>query len=193
MKVAIAIPCHLFIAPQMAQSLAGMFYALGERRISVIYRFLGNAVSTFGRNALVRWAIDNNATHILWIDTDSKFPPHALQKLLAANKPFIGANFALKDGSGASAASSSDTERLVPRKTGIEECKVLGFGLTLTRMDVLKAVGEPWFKESDDRDFPGDEVRFCELAAAKGFVPFVDHELSSLCGHMGLFEYKLGA
>lgn len=190
-RLAIAIPCHVFIAPQMAQSLAHMMLCTGADEL-VGPRFFGNAVSTFGRNALVRWARQNDATHVLWIDTDSVFPMGAARMLLESHVPFIGANFALKDGSGRSAAWGLDGDRLKPRAEGIEEVSTLGFGFTLTRMDVLEAVGDPWFKTVDsETDGPADEYRFCQLARAAGFSPHVDHRLSAWCRHVGLHPFAL--
>lgn len=191
-RLAVSIPTHVFVAPQMAQSLARMCANMGAHAIPHDVRFFGNAVSTFGRDQLVRWAIAMHASHVLWIDTDSVFPMHAGQTLLETGVPFVGANFALKDGSRQSAAWGLDNRRLVPRQKGLEEVGTLGFGLTLTRMDVLEAVGAPWFKTVDGEDEgPADEFRFCRLARDKGFPPHVHHGLSRECGHVGLNEHRL--
>ena len=190
-RLAIVIPCHVFVAPQMAQSLARMCLATGADEV-IGPRFFGNAVSTFGRNALVRWAMKAEATHVLWIDTDSVFPMMAAKRLLESRVPFIGANFALTDGSGQTAAWGMDGDRLKPLDTGIEEVGTLGFGLTLTRMDVLEAVGDPWFQVlTGETEGPGDEDRFCRIAREAGFPPHVDHGLSAQCGHVGLHPFRL--
>lgn len=193
-RLAIAVPCHVFIAPQMAQSLAKMCArgVTDDRSALIAVRFFGHAVSTFGRNELVHWASKGGATHVLWVDTDSAFPEDSARRLLSSDKPFIGANFALKDGSGQSAAWGLDGERLKPRREGVEEVSTLGFGLTLTRMDVLEAVGAPWFKTVEgERGGPADEYRFCQLARAAGFPPHVDHALSRECRHVGLHPFQL--
>jgi hypothetical protein len=190
-ELAIAIPCHVFVAPQMAQSLAKLCaqYALVYEREPKV-RFFGNAVSTFGRNALVRWAKSVDATHILWVDTDSVFPAYAADRLLASDIPFIGANFALKDGSGGSSAWGKDG-RITPYLTGVEQVETIGMGLTLTRMDVVDAVGEPWFKMGDYQGGPADDYYFCQMAIQAGFPPHVDHGLSHECAHVGLYPFKL--
>lgn len=196
-RLAIAVPCHVFVAPQMAQSLARACYRIGQdgrdRSMRLIGpRFFGNAVSTFGRNELIRWAFDENATHVLWVDTDSQFIEFAALHLIESRKDFIGANFALKDGSRQSAAWGLDGQRLKPRPEGIEEVSTLGFGLTLTSLSVLEAVGDPWFKVVDgERGGPADEFRFCELARSAGYPPHVDHRLSRECAHVGLWPHRL--
>jgi hypothetical protein len=187
--VCVAIPCHVFIAPQMAQSLARSMH---EYKDEISVRFFGNAVSTFGRNALVRWAKEVRATHVLWIDTDSVFPSDSVQRLIESGIPFIGANFALKDGSDRSAAWGIDGDRLKPRLEGIEEVGTLGFGLTMTSMEVLDAVGDPWFKTLEgETGGPADEFRFCQIARNAGFAPHVDHGLSRECAHVGLHPFRL--
>mgnify|MGYP006921371876 CR=1 FL=1 len=192
MKLFIGIPCHVFIAPQMAQSLARMCGYLGKKQVEHHVRFFGNAVSTFGRNELVRWAIDEGADYLLWIDTDSMFPATSATELIDSGKAFIGCNFALKDGSRQSSVWALDGIRLKPRALGIEEVSTMGFGLTLTRRDVLEAVGDPWFKIVDgEQGGPADEYRFCQLARAKGFPPYVKHNLSKQCRHVGLYPFAL--
>lgn len=190
-RLAIAVPTHMFVAPQMAQSLARMCLMLRDVEV-VGVRFFGNAVSTFGRNELVRWAMEEGASHVLWIDTDSVFPPRSAQALIDSGVPFIGANFALKDGSRESAAWGRDGQRLLVKQSGIEEVSTLGFGLTLTHVHVLGAVGSPWFKVVDgEGGGPADEWRFCNLARDKGFPPHVDHGLSLECAHVGLWPHTL--
>lgn len=192
LKLDIAIPCHVFVAPQMAQSLARMTAHTAAQGVQIRTRFFGNAVSTFGRNELVRWFLDGTASHLLWIDTDSVFPPTAALELLGSGKAFIGANFALKDGSGESAVWGLDGSRLKPRRMGVEEVSTLGFGLTLTHRHVLGAVGSPWFKIVDgEGGGPADEWRFCQKARAGGFPPHVDHNLSRECRHVGLHPFAL--
>lgn len=192
MRLAIAIPCHVFIAPQMAQSLCAMCTRLGASGIDFALRFLGNAVSTFGRNELVRWAKAVGADYVLWIDTDMTFPPDAAQRLIRSGVPFVGANYARKHEARDSVSSGLDGQRMTPKPDGWEPASVIGFGFTLTRMEVLDAVAEPWFVAVEkDPDGPCDEVRFCERAAKAGFQPHVDHALSRQVGHVGLHEYRL--
>jgi hypothetical protein len=174
----------------MAQSLISVCHNMAGYSLGV--RFLSNAVSTFGRNELVRWAKGHEATHILWVDTDLMFPEDACRQLLNSGHPFVGANYALKDGSGRSACSGLDGQRLTPKDSGVEDVGVIGFGLTLTDMKVIDAVGDPWFKcEEDVVGGPGDEVRFCLRAIEAGYTPRVLHSLSRQCRHVGFAEYEL--
>ena len=192
MRLAIAVPCHVYVAPQMAQSLSAMSYRLGQLGYEVALRFLGNASSTFGRNELVRWAKRIKADYLLWVDTDSVFPPDAVERLLYSGYPFVGANFSMKQKDGESSCSDLVGNRLAPQPDGIQRVSELGMGLTLMRMDVLDAVGEPWFALIDGAlDGPNDDGRFCRLATAAGFGPRVDHRLSSECSHVGFTEYRL--
>jgi hypothetical protein len=190
--IAIAVPCHVFVAPQMAYSLALMTADLGHHKIDFALRFFGNCSMIFGRNELTRWAYDIEATHLLWIDTDSVFPYNAARRLLAHKLPFVGANFARKIELRDSAVEDLDGNRLTPRESGLEAVKTIGCGFTLTQMRVFDAVEEPWWRAIDGSvEGPGEDTRFCEVAKEAGYIPFVDHGLSLECGHIGLYEFKL--
>lgn len=191
MRLAIAVPCHVFVAPQMAQSLVAMCWDLAVHRIEGGVRFLPNAVSTYGRNELVRWAKTSGADKVLWIDTDMVFPHDSARRLIDSGLSFVGANYAMKEGERRSSAAANG-ERVQPKPSGFDRVDMMGFGLTLTDMKVLDAVGDPWFKVLDGcLEGPADEVRFCDLAIQAGYPPYVDHALSAQVGHIGLHDYRL--
>lgn len=43
-----------------------------------------------GRNLITQWAVDNGASHILFVDADTSIPGDALTKLLAVKYPIVG-------------------------------------------------------------------------------------------------------
>ena len=45
------------------------------------------------RSRCVERAFKLQATHILWLDTDMRFPPDTLFRLLGRKKPIVGANY----------------------------------------------------------------------------------------------------
>ena len=192
MKVAIGIPCHVFISPQTAQSLAQMCGSLGRAGIEHDVRLLGNASLAFGRNALAAWAIKQEASHLLFIDTDLMFPADGAERLLAHGRALVGANYARKNEARDSACFGIDGERIRPKADGLEEARTLGMGFALIRRDVLEAVRFPWFTlKSDARGGPAEDFLFCQAARVAGFPAFVDHALSRDCAHIGLHAYTL--
>lgn len=43
-----------------------------------------------GRNLLTQWAVDNGATHLLYVDADTAIPGDAIPKLLEVDYPIVG-------------------------------------------------------------------------------------------------------
>lgn len=43
-----------------------------------------------GRNLITQWAVDNHASHILFVDADTSIPGDALTKLIAVKYPIVG-------------------------------------------------------------------------------------------------------
>lgn len=191
-KIAIGLPCHVFIAPQTAQSLAGLCGSLGRAGIEHEVRLFGNASLAFGRNALAAWSIKQEASHLLFVDTDMAFPSDGAERLLKHDLALVGANYARKTAERDSACFGIDGERIRPKAGGLEEARTLGMGFALIRRDVLEAVGFPWFTlKADARGGPAEDFLFCQAARVAGFPAYVDHALSAECRHVGLVEHAL--
>lgn len=143
------------------------------------------------RTLFVRKAIESKASHILFIDSDMRFPPNTLSRLLSRNLPIVGANCKqrqkdeftarLKD----SFVSSKD-------KTGLQMVDTIGFGVTLIDVNVFKKIPEPWFNMPFDGDkYVGEDVYFCGKAKWAGFDVIIDHDLSQEIKHAGLIEFGI--
>lgn len=146
------------------------------------------------RTALVRAALDNDCTHALWLDTDMRFPPNALERLLARDRAIVGANYRQRRGTHLPTAFTT-IELLVycvthPGSTGIERVESASMGVMLTHLDVFRQIPEPWFTE---RAWGEHRVRdclaFCVGAREAGFPIYVDHDLSHDVRHIGTEEY----
>lgn len=133
------------------------------------------------RTELVRTALKVAASHILFIDSDMRFPPDTLIRLLAHNQAIAACNCAER-GTGLETV----------RKEG-DEVIAIGFGVTLISTDVFRVVPEPWFATPfDGQKFIGEDLFFCNKAREYGFKIFIDEELSKEIGHEGLKQYKIG-
>lgn len=141
------------------------------------------------RTLLVKTALTGGASHVLFIDSDMRFPTYALEQLLARGGDIIGANCkqrtqdqwtARRDGVFLSSTGRSD----------LEKADTIGFGVTLIARAVFEKIPEPWFATPYDGDkFIGEDVFFCEMARKAGFQPVVDHALSQVVKHAGLVEF----
>lgn len=146
------------------------------------------------RTLLVHTAVKAKASHILFIDTDMRFPKDTLERLLAHKKDIIGVNckqrtrdewISTKNGKFVSSEG----------KTGIEEIDTTGLGLALININVftgkIRSVPPNCFSQPFDSStgmFVGEDVYFCTIARDNGFKVFIDHDISREVKHIGSVE-----
>lgn len=141
------------------------------------------------RTSLVRRALSAQASHILFLDSDMRFPADTLDRLLPAEAAIIGANCQQRTQQHTTArvgdqfVSSQD-------RIGRQTVETLGFGVTLIRADVFSRIPEPWFGMPFDGDkYVGEDVFFCHRAREAGLTIQIDHDLSQLVKHTGSVEF----
>lgn len=153
---------------------------------------IGSILSN-NRTLLVHVAAEQKASHILFIDSDMRFPANTLNKLLAHKKDIIGANNRQRNRDLWTARAKNDWLDSTD-KTGIEEVDSLGFGVILIDMNVftgkLRSVPLDAFKMpfNDQGIFDGEDINFCREAKLAGFKIWVDHDLSKEVKHSTVKE-----
>lgn len=135
------------------------------------------------RTELVEQSINAGASHILFIDSDMRFPEDTLERLLEHDLDIVGVNYRHRQSDKWVTGISSDM------KFGLQEVKRLGFGVTLIKTSVFEKLPIPYFNtEYDGDEFIGEDVNFCINAIDAGFKIFVDHDLSQEVKHLGVKE-----
>lgn len=151
-----------------------------------------------GRQRLVAKAMEDQATHIMWFDSDMKFPPDTITRLLNHAKPVVGVNYPQKNIEARPTAYLDSPDYVGPvysgeRATGLQEVSVLGMGVMLTELAVFDVLPLPHFKFTplppENTRHSGEDVHFCHELSKLGIPVFVDHDLSKECAHIGEFEY----
>lgn len=133
------------------------------------------------RTDLVKAAIKSHLSHVLFIDSDMRFPADTIQRLMKHRLDIVAANCVHRG----SQKTTGDIES--KGKTGIEEIEKIGFGVTLIRTEVFLKIPEPWFATPYDGErFVGEDVFFCHKVRESGIKIFVDHDLSLEVKHEGL-------
>lgn len=159
------------------------------------------------RTELMRAAIRDGYTHIMFMDSDMVWPTMMIPRLLRMNVPiasglYFGRTAALPiphvyeyryhDDEGRAwyrpmgnqvneflRGLPADHPNMATFEPYIIEADAVGFGCTLIRLDILKDIAEPWF--SIDAGGGGEDMWFCEQARAAGYRVHVD--LGVLCEH----------
>lgn len=200
--VAVCIPHMGMMQAETAVSLAGLFGHFAQWKPPPAFRIKrkqlrllthASSILPTSRFLLAKSAMKAGCTHILFIDSDMKFPKDTLQRLLLRGKKVIAVNattrtfptkFLAEDESGV----TYDSRRL----TGVAPARHIGFGVALIEMDVLRRMKPPifmfeWIPEL--QDLCGEDVYFSAKLAELGITPYVDHDLSKEIGHVGKWTY----
>src|SRR5258708_1294269 len=115
------------------------------------------------RTTLVKQVIASHASHLLFIDSDMRFPKDTLERLLKHEVDIVGINAKHRQANKWSSGISSKG------KTGLKEVKVVGFGVTLIRTAVFFKILEPWFATPyNGEELISDDVFFCHKAREAG-------------------------
>ena len=103
------------------------------------------------RNKLIEMALEENATHILWLDTDMRFPADAIDRLLMRKLPIVASNARIRNPPHMFAARrggrSIETTEL---STGVEPVDLVGPAVMLVETRVFKKIPKPWFEDKLD-------------------------------------------
>jgi len=148
------------------------------------------------RHNSVKVTLKTGASHLLFIDSDMRFPPWALRRLLSHNLPIVAANCTRRAFPVTGTALDFDGKDVVSKgKTGLEKVRQVGGAFMLIRRDVLEKLKPPlflmeWVPEMDG--YCGEDIYFSQLVQAAGYDMWVDHDLSNYIGHIGNFTYGHG-
>lgn len=141
------------------------------------------------RNLMIQMALENDCTHVMFIDDDVYPPPDMLMRLLAHDKDIVGALYVLRnyphfpimfderypDG-------RNRFMFLRPEMTGLVKVTNTGLGCVLIKTDVFRKIGEPWIQlGAYDKDHWNDDIHFFNRCTDAGIEIFVDTDIS--CGH----------
>ena len=170
----------------------------GYRSQTVIPMQVKGSILPRSRMKLVKAAIDQDCTHILFIDTDQTFPKDTLHRLLQHGKDVVGCNIATKQipASPTARARGSAIDGFPvftdPDSPALEKVWRLGTGIMLIDVRVFKKIGLGVFEVrwvEEIQDYRGEDWHMCEAMERAGFDIWVDHKLSDEIGHVGDYEY----
>lgn len=175
--------------------LAARFYGNAPAGTTFNLNFLNGTLIADQRTKLVELSLKQGATHILFLDSDMRFPSYLVEKLAAHDKDIVACNYAtrrlpvktvaFKDFANLSYIYSLD-------KNGLEECDAVGMGAMLVKAEVFRKLPYPWFQIHylpSARMWAGEDMYFCQLAKANSYKIWIDHDLSKDIRHIGSFEF----
>lgn len=142
------------------------------------------------RNLMIEAALEQNCTHILFIDDDTAFKPDMAMRLLSHDKDIVTGlyymrNFphrpvifgeALEDG-------KCLYRYLRPEDTGLIEIVAAGLGCCLIKTEVFRKMEKPWVRLGElESDQWCDDIGFFKRVREAGFKMYCD--VDCMVGHM---------
>lgn len=157
-------------------------------------RFVGSTYVHVGRNATLDAALQYGATHVLWLDTDMRFPTDTALRLARHDRPIVAANCLMRDPRRIWTATRAGRRiETTIGSTGLEIVDRVGLAVMLMSMDVITTLPRPWFRHGWNPETStdiGEDIMFCDAVRAAGHAIYIDHDLSKEIGHIGHYTYK---
>jgi hypothetical protein len=199
-KVAICVPSGDTVSASFSFDLARMVGST-VHNLPGVEALLFNLKGTIlqkSRHELVKAALENECSHVLFLDADMRFPKYTLGRLLAQKQPVVGANYVTRRMPVQPITFADDSNSVVrvftePGETRLEEVPATGLGVMLIDTDVFRAIETPYFQigwNPEAQAFSGEDVYFCRKVREAGIKILIDHGLSQHVAHIGEFEFK---
>jgi hypothetical protein len=199
MRLVIGGPARDTGPTSFAHDLAYLFAFTREHGpwTSVDLEFIPATYVHVGREAVLERAITQwQATHLLWLDTDMRFPQDAAIRLAEHHRSIVAVNCVMRDPRmWFTAKRDGQSVETTHASTGLEPVEFVGFGVMLMRTDVVSGLLRPWFehgRNAQGQDI-GEDATFCRKLRVAGHQVYIDHDLSKEVGHVGLYDYRLPA
>ena len=195
-KIAICVPVRDQVTSVFTYSLAMLMKRCGEKNVNVTLHFNIGSEVAMQRQQLVDDILASNHTHILWLDSDMKFPSDTLEILLNHNKYIVAGNYStrVKPHRPVAFKDPKNLDKRVFGGKGLEEVYAIGIGLMLVNTQVYKKMPRPFYSiewKEDYTNLVGEDIYFCNKAQECGYEVYVDHDLSKKVAHIGTKAYTI--
>jgi len=195
-NLAICLPARDEVSTGFAHDLAIMsarFYGNAAPGTLFNIHTVSGTLIADQRQKLAKMAIKSD--YILFLDSDMRFPPTLLERLLAHDRDIVACNYPTRR-LPVKTVAFSEFESLKcvysTGKSGLEEVDAVGMGAMLIKTEVFKKLPLPWFNVSylpSVDMFIGEDIYFCKLAQAHGYKVYIDHDLSKEVRHIGTMDF----
>lgn len=204
-KLVVAVPSsgrnHFGFTFSLASLMARFAGGVPTRPDAEITVTLDGQVSSCihsNRELLVRRAIDNGMTHLLFLDDDMSFDPRVVDILLGRRQPVVACNYLIKDSDDVAprfVAVSPCGRRIITRESsvGLQEIAYSGFGVSLFETRVFADTPQPWFLPvfvPEASSYTTEDNPCFERIRQAGFPCYVDHDASKLIEHNGEKKWR---
>ena len=184
------------LAGLVADFAANKVDTVPEAKITMMLRAIESSNWITNREKLAKQALDEGATHVMFLDDDMKFHPRVLSILLGRRQDIVVTNYLIKTMPPVDfVAVGLDGERVPLREgdTGLLPVLYSGFGVSLFRTEVLRKIPQPWFMpvfNPEKCEYTTEDNPFFARARAAGYTVYLDQDASQLVEHIGRHSWS---
>jgi len=198
-SIAICVPCRDQVQTLFTYSLAQLLQYCHQIKLPVnLFMQTGSLISR-QRQELASAAIESQASHILWLDSDMTFSSTMAETLLEHDLDIVACNYStrslpLKGVAYAKIGDWNSWIKPIETKPRLREVEGVGMGCMLTKTSLYSKIDKPWFEVSwveEYNDFIGEDFYFCTLARNAGYKIMIDTVASKNLRHIGNNEFDL--
>ena len=149
------------------------------------------------RHELVLSAMEWQATHLLFIDSDIEFEPHHATELLSKNKDIVAAAYSKRVPPFITTAWSDIDDwntwiRMSEHDEDIIRVEAVALGFCLIKMSVFDRIKKPWFQLGYyNGEYTGEDIEFFRKARNAEIPAWLDLEVTKELGHLGTYSFKV--
>lgn len=164
-RLLIAVPTTDYVHADFVKSLARIQCELGRRRVAYDVEIQSGTLVYYARNRLANKAINENYTHVLWLDSDMVFDEQIVDDLMEVGKDMVcGAFVSRRPPYGPCIYTSIEKDNIKQVKDfGLRPFRVAGcgFAAVLTTVELLQAVNQKYGTCFQPTDYYGEDLAFC--------------------------------
>lgn len=146
------------------------------------------------RNKIADYAIENGATHVMFVDSDMQFPADGIQRLIERERDVVGGLYFRRQAPHLPTINVVEDGKLIIPKTFNRQTLfpiyAVATGFLLVRTSVFKKLEPPYFYfgQFNGKEI-GEDVYFCKKVNEAGITIYCDPTIP--IGHVGEYVYDL--
>lgn len=187
MKLLIGIPTMDFVHVEFMKCLCALIQRLRDKHVDFTLDINSGTLVYLARERIAHRAINEEYTHVLWLDSDMIFTPDILDDLMFSGKGFVtGIYHARRKGYASCIFKSIEINKIERFETYPAETFEIagcGFGCVLVETEILKSVCLNKGTCFTPMKYLGEDIAFCQRARELGYKLWC--EPSVVCGHIG--------
>lgn len=187
MKLLIGVPTLDYVHVEFMNCLTKLLMKLKDDGVHFDLDIESGTLVYCARERIARKAINEDYTHVLWLDSDMVFHEDILDDLMFCGKQFVtGIYHARRKGYASTIFKKielSNIQRFDEYPSEPFRIAGCGFGCVLTDVEILKAVCLNFQTCFTPLPSLGEDIAFCKRATDMGFELWC--EPTVVCGHIG--------